>query len=222
MLSSGFGAIRGSFAKLILKRGLKSCHFCGCRTYDDLNTALAYNRYSLIMPDLCFLLPQASANIKKENFFAWIISDKECIATDEIYEISKKRGLFPLVINLFREKDSISEKEIKSLGFSVITPKSFEELSNFLSAAQFSVSERLHGAIFSIISHTPSYIVINSEKSQALLNEIDSRSNVNKILLPYEKSSVLEKKEIGAKDSDFFYVINSLKRDINHAINEIF
>ena len=222
MLSSGFGAIHGSLGRVLLKRGLKSCHFCGCRTSDDLKTAKKYNDNSLIMPDLCFLLPEKNSSCSKENLFTWIISDKEGISLDEISQIAKSRRLKPIAINLFKEKDQGSAEKIENAGISVLTPKDFDSLYDILRASQFSISERLHGAIFSIISHVPTYITADSHKNKALLNEITARSTLNNIILPYTKADVITKKEIGACDSDFNYVINSLKRDINHALHEIF
>ena len=62
----------------------------------------------------------------------------------------------------------------------------------------------------------------DNNKNDALLEEINSRALNSRIILPYSKSNVMAKKEIGAIDSDFNYVLDSLKRDINLALNEIF
>lgn len=222
MISSGFGAIHGKTGKILLKRGLKASHFCGCRTNFDLKGAKQYNHNSVIMPDLCFLLSAEKCSCNKDNVFAWIISDKECVSLDEILKISKSRALKPIAVNLFRDKDKLCAEKIKSAGITVITPKDFKALTKILRVSQFSISERLHGAIFSIISHTPTYISENTDKNKALLNEITSRTDSEKIIFPYKENDVIAKKEIGATDSDFNYVIDSLKRDINHALYEIF
>lgn len=221
MLSSGFGKIRGKTAKFLLMRGIKSCVFCGCRTYTDLKVAEKFNSNSKIMPDLCFLIPE-SISKEKEQTFIWILSNKKKISAEDILEISRQRKLKPIAINLFRDNDHAAADLAKSYGIEVITPKDYTKLKSILGKAEFSISERLHGSIFSVISHIPTYITTDSEKNYALLSEISARSKSTSIILPYIKSDVIAKKEIGACDSDFNYVLDSLKRDINLALNEIF
>jgi len=222
ILSSGFGEIRGSIAKFLLRRGIKSADFCGCRTQSDLETAKQYKSSPVIMPDFCFLLPEAEKKEKKKTTFAWIISSKEDVTLDDIREISHERSLVPVAVNLFKENDLKSEKKIRDAGIRVITPKSYAELSEILANAEFSVSERLHGSIFSILTHTPTYITVRSTKNRAMINEISLRKSENDIIFPYSRNAVISKKEIGAQDSDFNYVINSLKRDIESALTQIF
>lgn len=221
LMSSGFGEIRGAFAQFLFNRSLKSCDFCGCRTYSDLKKSELYNENSILMPDFCFLLPEKTS-VNKNGTFIWIMSDKQSIEIEDIIEISRCRNIRPVAVSLFKSNDKESITTAKRFGIDVATPKNFDDLSDILISAEFSISERLHGSIFSIISHVPTYITTNREKNIALLKEVNSRTLKNDIILPYYKSYVLEKKEIGACDSDFNYVIESLKQDINHALNEIF
>ena len=222
MLSSGFGETRGTLARALVKRGVAHCDFCGCRTSSDLATAIEYNENSRIMPDLCFLLNNENRKAGKSGSFVWIISKKQYVSLDEINEISKKRSLTPIAVNLFKRDDMSAAERIKENGIAVITPRSYDELHDVLSSADFTISERLHGAIFSVISHTPAYISAESGKNQALIYEISKRARQRDIIFPYSKNRVLEKKEIGVRDSDFNYVINSLRLDIFHSLKEIF
>ena len=221
MISSGFGEIRGNLANFLFRRGVKSCAFCGCRTYTDLKLLKAYNLNSKIMPDLCFLLSCRKSE-EKNRTFIWVLSYKKRITIDEILDIARHRRLTPIAVNLFSDKDGDVSNFAKSRGIKVIAPKSYTELTSTLSKADFAISERLHGSIFSIISHIPTYIAGDNNKNDALLEEINSRALNTKIILPYSKDNVMAKKEIGAIDSDFNYVLDSLKRDIYLALNEIF
>ena len=220
-LSSGFGEIHGNFAKLLLKRGLNDCSFCGCRTKRDLDIARKYTENSFLMPDLCFLLPEQNSKPQNKTF-VWILSDKNTIKIEDVLDISRQRSLTPIAVNLFKDNDSASAVLAQEHGISVIAPKNYKELSETLRSADFSISERLHGSIFSIISHVPTFITESNEKNRALLEEIKSRMESAKIILPYAKNDVVAKKEIGACDSDFNYVIDSLKHDIHRAFHEIF
>ena len=222
MLSSGFGEIRGPIASYILSRGIKACDFCGCRTSADLETARHYNLNSRIMPDFCFLLDEKSKSSKRNKTFVWILSNKNEVSIDDIRVIARERSLKPIAVNMFPSRDGEAAEKIRKANIPVISPTDFTELREILSKSDFSISERLHGAIFSIISHVPTYITSSSLKNRALIDEIDLRSKNGKIILPYSRDSVLRKKEIGADDSDFNYVVNSLKQDIIHALKEIF
>ena len=222
MLASGFGEVHGKIASALLKRGVMHCDFCGCRTSTDLALALRYNESSRLMPDLCFLLPSVNCETKKNGTLAWIISKKHSVTAEEIIEIAKKRELKPVAVDLFKRDDESAAELAKDAGIPVITPSCYEELYDTLSGASFSISERLHGSIFSVISHTPTYLTADSTKNQALINEITKRTKYRNIIFPYAKHRVLEKKEIGACDSDFNYVINSLRLDIFQALKEIF
>ena len=222
MLASGFGEVHGKIASALLKRGVMHCDFCGCRTSTDLALALRYNESSRLMPDLCFLLPSVNCETKKNGTLAWIISKRHSVTAEEIIEIAKKRELKPVAVDLFKRDDESAAELAKDAGIPVITPSCYEELYKTLSGASFSISERLHGSIFSVISHTPTYLTADSTKNQALINEITKRTKYRNIIFPYAKHRVLEKKEIGACDSDFNYVINSLRLDIFQALKEIF
>ena len=222
MLSSGFGEIHGHLASLLLSKGIKSCDFCGCRTTEDLKIAKKYNNNVRIMPDLCFLINDSPKSKERNKTFVWILSNKSSISIDDILHIAKERFLVPIAVNMFEDSDLYAATNARSNNITVITPKSYQQLFEILSKSDFSISERLHGAIFSIISHTPTYLTNNSSKNRALLNEIFSRTEQNSIIHPYSKNDVLRKKEIGACDSDFNYVVNSFKLDILQALNEIF
>ena len=222
ILSSGFGKINGRIGEFFLKKGLSASDFCGCRTEADLMRANKYTTNSKIMPDFCFLLPQAEKRSAPKRQFLWIISGKKNISVEDIIDISRRRGVTPIAVSLFADNDIDSISKIQRYGIKTVIPKNQNQLKKLLANSEFSLSERLHGAIFSIVSHVPTYITTDSDKNQALLNEIDSRTVGCRILLPYSKNHVLEKKEIGANDSDFNYVINSLKQDIKHALHEIF
>ena len=221
-LSSGFGEIHGKIAETLLKRGIERCDFCGCRTSTDLDIAMKYNARARIMPDICFLLPGVTDTPKKCDTFVWIISKRRAVTTEEIESIARSRALTPIAVSLFESADKSALEEVKKAEIKVLTPSSYDELKDTLSSARFSISERLHGSIFSVISHTPTYITTDNAKNRAALHEIEKRAHGSTIILPYTEESIKAKKEIGACDSDFNYVVNSLRLDIDQALNEVF
>lgn len=222
MLSSGFGEIHGTVASFLLSRSIRSCDFCGCRTNSDLKIAQSFTDNSRIMPDFCFLINESQQPKIKDKSFVWILSNKASISIDDVLEIAKKRDLKPIAVNLFDLCDSHMAEKARRANITVLTPKSYENIRSILSKSHFSISERLHGAIFSIISHTPTYITSETSKNRSMLEEINTRTKGKRIIHSYSKNDVLRKKEIGAYDSDFNYVVNSFKLDIFRALNELF
>ena len=148
--------------------------------------------------------------------------EKRALNKDAINKIAKERGLKPIVILLFPGADSTSYDEDND--FAVYTPRNYSALNNLLAECEFTVSERLHGAIFSITSHTPCYLFGDCEKNRALINEVDRRlpEKEQNILLPYSMTAIVTKKEIGAKDSDFKYLINGLRTEIREIAIKLF
>ena len=139
-----------------------------------------------------------------------------------ILKISKARNLTPIALNLFEQKDREAAAKARDAGIEVITPRSYEKALKIISNSAFSISERLHGAVFSILAHTPTYVTEDSEKNRALLLEISARKGNSDIVFPYTEKNVTAIKEIGASDSDFNYVIDSLRHDVLSALSEIF
>ena len=221
MLSSGFGGVNGALGRYLLRKSIASADYCGCRTHYDLEIAKEYCRNSKFMPDLCFLLDEKTSHIDK-NSFCWIVSKKSLIQTDEILRIAAKRKLRPIAVLLnYPEDKCICNKLVKS-NIIYYIPTGYESFSNIIASCAFSVSERLHGAIFSILCHTPAYLTSETPKKEALISEVSKLLPNSSILLPYKMCDVLNKKEIGAQDSDFNDLISYAKHEIKNALRELF
>ena len=158
----------------------------------------------------------------KKPHFAWIISAEQKISPEEIRLIAEKRELSPICVILYKQKDLASSKALLSLGMECRIPKDRDELSEIFSLCAFSISERLHGSILSLLSYTPSYLCSDSSKCTALTDEIKFRYRRDKLLMKYSADLVLSKKEIGAKSSDFDYVLSDLKGLVQNAFKSLF
>ncbi len=226
MLSSGIGDVKGLLGKRLLKRSLDACDYLGMRTGSDLSQARLFcgMKRSRIMPDLCFLMSEGKAGGGKRSF-ALIISANTKITPAEVIRIAGARGLFPKVISLFKNHDERRLADFSDKGIPTATPADAAEFRKLIAGCEFTVCDRLHGAIFSIISHTPAYITEDSGKHRALLAEMEKRRKklgTPPLLLPYSLHDVAQKKEAGVKDSDFEMVISDLKNDIKASLEELF
>ena len=223
MLSSGFGDVRGTIGNALLKKSIQNASLCGCRTSYDLRIAKKYGSNSMPMPDFCFLLPEKISNENKTHF-AWVISNKMNISIYDIKMISARRSLIPIAILLFPIEDGILCDMLMKNNIKFYSPENFEEFAQILRKCAFTLSERLHGAIFSILAYTPSYITTDNSKKRAIVDEIYKKTNKvpSKVLQSYNKHKVIEKKEIGVQDSDFKYVINLMRCELTQKLDELF
>ena len=219
-VSSGFGRVYGGLANKILKYDISSSDFCGARTRYDLSFAKKFKNDVHLMPDICFLLKEGKKQ-DEHTSFAYIPSLNNKISINELLYIRKYRNLEPIAVILFKDKDYRICKELEENEISWVAPENFESFAKIIKNCAFTINERLHGAIFSIICHTPAYITENSQKNSALLAEIKARTD-SAILRAYHPYDIIQKKEIGVQDSDFDYVIQSLREDINKTLNYLF
>ena len=225
-ISSGIGRLKGGSATARVKRCLSDFSAIGLRTRADIDTAkrLSVWEASLPMPDLCFLMDQGKKP-EKPTRFGIILSGDTSFSLSEIAAITRDRALLPEIISLFPEDDESSIKRFSASGISCIAPKCAEELGQALASCAFTVSERLHGAIFSVIFHVPTYIRANEGKALHLLTELTERAKevgASPIAHQYSLQAVRRKKEVGACDSDFNNIILSLQKDIRSAASKMF
>lgn len=225
MISSGVGAVSGAVGKSILRRSLLLSSSIGARTPADAKKIKSITGTEpLLMPDLCFLLKERRMRDNSTRF-ALIISNEVSLTKAELSAICRSRALSCEIVSLFPDSDRGSAKAFAEAGYTVHRPKNASELLDILEGCAFTVSARLHGAIFSVISHTPAYIVTGSVKCGALLSLLDLRAEqlgTAHVLHAYSPSAVIEKKEIGVTDSDFSKIISSLRADIDSAFGKLF
>ena len=225
--ASGIGAVRGASGRLLLHRSIMAADFFAMRTHSDKRAvdAILKKEKARIMPDFCFLLPDGNISTGVKSKFAYIISHDSSLAAADIIKISSMRGLEPIVVSLFKRDDCKVYKLFEKANIECYFPKDLEGFKKTISSCAFTICDRLHGAIFSILSYTPSYISGASFKNRALLEEISERCGYNgcrDILIPFSFKAIREKKEAEAKDSDFRKVIQGLKGDILFSLKELF
>jgi exopolysaccharide biosynthesis predicted pyruvyltransferase EpsI len=224
LLSSGIGEINGALASAIVKESLKDYSFLGARTeYDKLmlSNLLKTDKRIALMPDFCFLLPQ-KAHTGKDIYFAIIASHAEFIKSLNVEKIAKETSLTPIGIIICKELDEKNVSFVYSeMNIDHYAPRSFTEACSLLEKCAFSICERLHGSIFSIISHTPTYLNDTSIKCAAFISEMEKRaSDTGALNVVFSLKS--DVKKIGAKNSDFEIIIDSLRSDIHDALDVAF
>ena len=220
-ISSGIGPIEGAASLRSVSECLSYFRCMGLRTEGDLHHVkrLSGRTDAFIMPDLCFLMKQGKMS-KNPTRFGIIVSHDTKFRPSDLYAIAACRSLMPEIISLFPARDNPSVGELAAMGIPIRTPSSYAELSEILDVCAFTVTERLHGAIFSVISHTPTYIRCADGKTGNLLEELGKRARRTgsfPVIHPFDLASVRAKKEVGVTDSDFHNIIKDLCDDIEEA-----
>ena len=105
----------------------------------------------------------------------------------------------------------ICKSVTRAIGGRMILPKNNEDLMLVLSTCRFTASHRLHGGIFSLLSHTPTFLCEKKEKCTAFLNDIQqSLTERGRIAFPLSELSSGKIKELGADSSEFDVILNKL------------
>ena len=211
--ASGIGRLRGALTHLT-SRLISNVHFFGARTEHDKAFADSLGvKDSIIMPDVCFTL---SEHVKlKTQRFAYIPTREDTDLEEKIIRIANELSLTPTVIPFQYEHDfPICKKIATRIHAPLSVPGNQNELFSILAECRFSVSDRLHGAIFSMLSHTLSFISEKSEKCRALTEHVQKLSeslSTESPLIPIREFNSDKIKELGAKSSEFNKLLKHLK-----------
>jgi polysaccharide pyruvyl transferase WcaK-like protein len=226
MLSSGFGSFisRGGFSDFL--RCLKLSSFSGARTsfdYSLLSSHCEDKGKIRLMPDLCFLYSGEKYKKRQSSYFAVILSRGSGLAP-RIKELAEEYSLEPIFIGLFKKEDrknaNLAASQFSSKAY---FPESVDELFKLLSLCRFTLSTRLHGGIFSLISRTPCLLACNCEKNRAFVEEISKRSERLGIPCPLLPLSAICRHTLPeTEDKDFNKLLTTLRDEVTSALDELF
>ena len=222
--SSGIGEIKGFRELKFTKNAICGIDFFGARTFEDFTFITELDMgVQISMPDVCFTLPEKREN--KEAKFAYIPKGVREDELKKIEWISCKSGCTPIVIPFQPKCERGCAKRIaRRLGAPLFELDSYEKISDLLSSCKFTVSDRLHGAILSLLSHTAAFLDSRQHKCRMLIEDIRLRSSHMKIsppLLPDTELCPEKIKELGAQGSEFDILLNGIKGEANAALSKL-
>lgn len=197
----GIGRIGGEWARALTRRALRGVDFFGARTHRDFDALSGAGIKEVIyMPDMCFTLPQRRE--VKRDIFAYIPRRRTPSVEKKLCGICSASSYTPIIIPFQPERDYRLCCEVaEAIGGEVFGYSDRWELMGKLAACRFSVSDRLHGLIFSLLAYTPSFISDGSEKCRALGDDIlalSARLGARSPILPLSELSTEKTKELGA------------------------
>ena len=163
MIASGIGRMKRGTDRQIALRALSRLSHAGLRTEGDLVQASRILSCPAVkMPDLAFcseLLKEEKTDsfaiIPRQDSAALLVHARRLVAL----------GLKPVVIPFFIHEDMRAARGYgEALSCEVFFSKSAEEIRRRISTMQVTLSERLHGGIFSLTASTPFMFISKSQK----------------------------------------------------------
>lgn len=221
MFSSGIGRVRGYIGERFMRRSLARVSFAGLRTDGDIDECgRLLSCTPCNMPDLTFAKECISR--KKRDSFAIIpkTASRELIIASKRL---KSAGLTPVVIPLFTSEDLSASGHIGGeVGCEVFVSHNVPEITERLASCRFSLTERLHGAVFSVMSSTPYKNFSSSEKCLRFTEEMKKRAKKLDTPPPVLENNRFEKKIFYAEDTDYKTLTDSCTRDLRFSMDRLF
>ena len=175
MLASGLGEMRAGIDRAIARAVLAKFSFAGLRTIGDIREGRELLGCQVVsMPDLALSLPVISE--KKERSFAIIPRRDSAVMLDKARAL-RSLGLVPVVIPLFIDEDATAARGFgEALGCEVFISQNTDEIRRRISQMRLTLTERLHGAVFSLTASTPFMLGSNAKKCTRFADEVENRA----------------------------------------------
>ncbi len=180
MVSTGIGALHGRLAQKCARQMLMYAHGVFLRTASDVFQAKvllgAQKRvYVGQTHDICFSLPEYENRPARRILFVLrkTRDRAELMAFAFMVDRMQRRGYSVALLLLFSAQDgAFCFWLAKRLSIPLLRADSYTAFTEHVSGAALIVTERLHGAIFSLLCHTPCYLLDRSVKNHRLIVDV--------------------------------------------------
>lgn len=223
LIGGGVDRIEGVFSRAIAKKALLCFDSLSVRTQRDRTNLAELIEDGRIthLPDPVFL--HAPKKARMLPYAAIILNAKaDHHGLSELLASLRRVGLTPLFVVLFpREDEAESLRLAEQHGICTATKKDDEEIFSLLAHATLTISERLHGAIASLLVHRPCFLRTLSDKAIGLSEDVEQVARAlgeSSPLFAFEEymqiceaSLIRAKKEAAANNCGFDKIIGFFK-----------
>ena len=218
MIASGLGRMRDGIDRRLALSVLRRFSFAGLRTEGDILEGRSIFSCEVVSaPDLALSLPLIAE--RKEDSFAIIPRRDSKTMLGEAEKLCHL-GLSPVVIPLFMREDAGSVLcYLDALGCEVITPESEDDLRHRLSRMRITLTERLHGAVFSMTSSTPFMLFGRAKKCRRFADEIEKRARKLETPSPFIENTENFPSYLAGGESDFTSICRDLSEELRTALD---
>lgn len=185
MVSVGLGELYGRRAELAAGRALRRADGIFVRTTaDGDHTKALLGKHTGVhvgyAHDACFSLWEHSGGPSKRRVI-FILRGAQRSSALMAFAVTvdtlRRRGYSVALLVLFGEQDaSFCYQLAKHFSMPLLCADSYTAFTEHANGASFIVSERLHGAIFSLLCHTPCFLLDGPVKNHRLIEEVGRTS----------------------------------------------
>lgn len=242
LFAGGIGGFRLEKEKKSIEKLIARFSFLGFRTFSDVARIKEKNSEKCkvcFTPDLCFSLEESVE--QKENLLLLIPRGRAVDDADFRLLIREaKRAAWRVAVAVFfpGEDGKALTRLSKECGIGLFFPTDYEAFARYGAVARLAVSERFHGGVFSLLCHTPCFLLSASEKSRALCDTVAALVPKDPPLRPFtgyaelreslgdgffspaEHSETKAKKETGEDLSGFSSLLSDLRKTARRAFDD--
>ena len=158
-----------------------------------------------------------------ESRFAIVIENGEPKNAEDILEICRRVEASPLFVALsYGDALRSARRMSRYLAAPLLIPRNLSDFKKAVSTCAFSVCDGVSGAILSLLSYTPAYLDVEYRAARELIATATALSGERAVIVPYKKSNMKKIKKVGAQDSDFIYLFERMKQNIESELQDGF
>lgn len=220
LLSSGIGEIKGRLGREFTERALSRISFAGMRTDADLYEGRRFFTCpSCNMPDMT-LIREGVCEKKRDEIAIIPRSDTEGLRRDVRAIVAE--GLTPVIIPFFHGEDIGAAYSLGgALGCEVFVSQNTSDIIGRLSSCRAVYTERLHGAVFSLIASTPFFVPSGDQKCKRFVREIKKRAEKLNTLSPILSRERISELRRDGEGCDFESLRRGLRYDIRLSLERV-
>ena len=155
------------------------------------------------------------------SYFGIALKADSTLSLSEIRRIIDLTELSPLFISLDGEDAERHRALARYFDSRAVFPRSINEFSGMSGRCDFLVTEHLPGALFSFLSYTPIYLNVKDADSREFMGELAFRGIGGRAVMPYTKNRLDRIKKVGARDSDFYGILNFIRSEMKDSLRRL-
>lgn len=186
LLGGGIGDFKNQRGRSRMQSVISCFDRIACRTQSDCRfVETLRGQRAEYLPDPCFLYKitpekrehSSSSSTHHTNSLSIVlfVSAKQTIGRGAFIENACRSGYRLIFIPLFPKEDAAVCRHLAHrYGGTYYPCQDVDDLTHLLREANLVISERLHGAILSLLAFTPAYLLAESTKARGLISDCDA------------------------------------------------
>ena len=212
LLGGGIGDFKNARGRTTMQAALPYFDRLACRTESDRHRAAAMGAGTVeYLPDPCFLYQREHAPLTEDaritrtgKTIVILPHGRQKIGRETFLFNARADGYRLVFIPLFsKEDDALCRRLARRYQGEYPPYLSVDRMTDLLASADLVITERLHGAILSLLAHTPAYLLDDSTKARGLLQDCERYCHERNLRSPLFPFSYYAQIHTNEKDAPF-------------------